>query len=287
MFDFIIIAIVLIWLTIASVLDIKTTEVSNWLSYSLIVIGLSIFLLKSIIEKSFDPILGSLLGLAIFTVIGAGMFYSRQWGGADAKILMGLGALLHEYPERLISIFDPNLNMPFLLILFINIFVMGAIYGLLISIGLMVKKRKEFTKKFKELYKKTKGITIFLLILSITFIIIATFFISQIQLKIMLYFIGLFPLIFFNLFVAIKAIETVSMSKVISTSKLIEGDWIDEDVKVGNKIIYFSKSLGVSKAQIKEIQKYKKKVKIKDGIAFIPPFLIGTIVSLIFGSIVF
>jgi Flp pilus assembly protein protease CpaA len=287
MFDFIIIIIALIWLTIASITDVRTTEVPNWLSFSLIVIALGIFSFISIIEKSFTPILSSLTGLVIFTAIGAGMYYSKQWGGADAKILMGLGALLHQYPEKIATIFSPNLNMPFLMIIFINIFLAGAIYGLLISIVLMIKERKQFTKSLKEIYKKTKRILIILTLLTIMFITTALFFTQSTEIKIMLYFAGIFPLIFFNLFIAIKAIEKISMEKIIDVKNLIEGDWIDEDIKVGDKLIYSKKSLGVNKKQIILIQKHREKVKIKAGIAFLPPFLIGTIISIIFGNIVF
>ncbi len=287
MFDFIIILIVLIWLTIASITDVKTTEVPNWLSFSLIAIALAIFSFQSVISQSFKPILGSVIGLLIFTLIGAGMYYSKQWGGADAKILMGLGAMLHQYPDKLLTTFTPNLNIHFLAILFINIFLAGAIYGLLISISLMIKERKKFTKRFKEIYKKTRGVSLILICLAITFIIAATFFTQITEVRIMLYFAGIFPLIFFNLFIAIKSIENISMEKVIDTKRLIEGDWVDEDIRVNNKLIYSRKSLGVTKSQIKLIQKHKKKVKIKAGIAFLPPFLIGTIVSLIFGNIIF
>jgi len=287
MFDIIIVVIALIWLTIASISDVKTTEVPNWLSFSLIIIALGIFSFQSIIEKTFTPILGSLIGLAIFTAIGAGMYYAKQWGGADAKILMGLGALLYQYPQKLVTIFSPNLNMPFLIIIFINIFLAGAIYGLLISIGLMVKERKKFVIIYKEIYKKTRGVLIILILLAIIFVIIATFFTKIIEIKVMFYFAGIFPLLFFNLFIAVKSIEKVSMEKTINTKNLIEGDWIDEDIKIGNKLIYSKKSLGVTKEQIMLIQKHKKKVKVKAGIAFLPPFLIGVIISLIFGNIIF
>lgn len=287
MFDYIIVIIALIWLIIASIVDLKTTEVPNWLSFSLIVIALGIFSLESIIEKSFTPIIGSIIGLAIFTLIGAGMYYSKQWGGGDAKILMGLGALLYKYPEKLTSIFSPNLNINFLAIIFINIFLAGALYGLLVSISLMIKEREQFTKRLKGIYKKTKGILIILALITMIFLIIAVFLTESDKIKIMLYFAGIFPLLFFNLFIAIKAIEKVSMEKTIDTKKLVEGDWIDEDIKIGNKLIYSKKSIGATKKQIKLIQKYKKKVKVKQGIAFLPPFLIGIIVSLIFGNILF
>ena len=44
--------IAIIWLIFASISDIKTHEVPNWLTYSLIIIGFSSALLKSILFKN-------------------------------------------------------------------------------------------------------------------------------------------------------------------------------------------------------------------------------------------
>ena len=74
---------------------------------------------------------------------------------------------------------------------------------------------------------------------------------------------------------------------MIDTKKLVDGDWIAEDIIINNKLIYSKKSLGVTKKQIEQIQKHKKKVLIKDGIAFIPAFLIGTIISILLGNFIF
>jgi prepilin signal peptidase PulO-like enzyme (type II secretory pathway) len=287
MFDLIIVTIVLIALIFASISDIKTKEVPDWLSYGLIIIGITIFIFKSIHENSFSPILNSLLGLMIFFAIGSIMYYSKQWGGGDAKLLMGLGAILNQYPEKLLNIFSPNLNFYFPLILFINIMLFGAMYGLAISIFLMIKKRKEFSKRFRIINKKTKRIRNTLLILAGILIIFNILTTITLQTEYLIYFAAIFPLIFFYLLLSIKTIESISMEKIISTSNLVEGDWVNEEIKINGKLIYSPKSLGVNKKQIELIKKHKKKIQIRDGIAFIPSFLIGTIISLILGNIIY
>ena len=280
MFDLIIISIVLIALIFAAITDIRTKEVPDWLTYSLITIGLAIFISKSIQEGSFIPILGSLRGLLIFFALGSAMYYSRQWGGGDAKLLMGMGAILNQYTEKLLNIYFP-------FILFINILFFGAIYGLIISISLIIKNKKEFSKKFKIINKDSKKIRNILIFLAGIIIITNTIISNVKQIENLIYFAAIFPLIFFYLLISMKTIEHISMRKAIPTNKLVEGDWVNEEIKINGKIIYSPKSLGVNKKQIELIKKHKKNVQIREGIAFVPAFLIGTIISLIWGNLIF
>lgn len=284
MFDYIIAIIAVIWLIAASISDIKTKEVPDWLNFSLISIAFTIFIFKSIIQSSFNPILNSLIGFAIFFAIGNLMYYSRQWGGGDSKLLYGLGALFYQYPKGLTTIFNPNLNIPFLAILFLNLLIIGSIYGILISCSLMIKKRKKFAKQFKKLNNKTKKITRTLLVLAILLIISAMLLTQETQMRTILIIAAITPLVFFYLLISVKAIESICMYKKIKTTKLVEGDWIAEDIP---GIYNTKKSIGVTKKQIELIRKHKKDVIIKEGIAFVPPFLIATIISLMFGNVLF
>lgn len=288
MFDWIILIIVVVWLTFAAICDIKTKEVPDWLNYSLIILGLAIYSFKSIQINSFDPILKSLTVFGVFFVISELMYYSKQWGGGDTKLLMGLGAILPEYPSSLISVFNPNLSLPFPMILFINILIIGGIYGLIFCLALILKNITAFQKNFKELtnQKNIKRLRLIILILSLLFIALALM-IKIYALQLAFVFLAIFPLVFFYLYLSVKSIENISMYKVLPTFKLVEGDWIAEDIKIKNKLIYSKKSLGVTKDQIELIKKHKKKVLVKDGIAFVPSFWIGTIISILFGNIIF
>jgi len=119
-------------------------------------------------------------------------------------------------------------------------------------------------------------------------IIITNTIISNVkQIENLIYFAAIFPLIFFYLLISMKTIEHISMRKAIPTNKLVEGDWVNEEIKINGKIIYSPKSLGVNKKQIELIKKHKKNVQIREGIAFVPAFLIGTIISLIWGNLIF
>jgi hypothetical protein len=85
------------------------------------------------------------------------------------------------------------------------------------------------------------------------------------------------PLIYFYS----KAIENSCMIKLVSPNKLTEGDWLEKDVKIGNK--YIKKSVhGLSKRDIEFLKKKKKKVWIKEGIPFSPAFLISFLLMVFF-----
>ena len=81
-------------LTIASISDLRTREIPDWLSYSFIAFGLGLAVIKSSVFLNFSPIIESLTGFIAGLAIGWAMFYLGQWGGGDSKLMMGLGATL-------------------------------------------------------------------------------------------------------------------------------------------------------------------------------------------------
>ena len=82
------------------------------------------------------------------------MFYTGQWGGGDSKLLMGLGIVFASYPSILQRYFSPDLSIPFPLTLLLNIFVLGAVYGLVWSFVLAVKDAAKFSTHFARLKKE-------------------------------------------------------------------------------------------------------------------------------------
>src|SRR3989344_5842784 len=97
LFWYFLVIVGLIWLIFATVSDIKKREIPDWLNYSLIAIGLGSRLIYSFIMKDFSFILYGLLGFAVFFVFANLMYYTKQWGGGDCKLLMGLGAMFGSY----------------------------------------------------------------------------------------------------------------------------------------------------------------------------------------------
>ncbi|MBS3140860.1 prepilin peptidase [Candidatus Woesearchaeota archaeon] len=275
MLDLIFLIIVLIYLITASLYDIKTREVPDFLSYSLLAIALFFSLSKSIYFLTFSFILQSLFGMLIFLLLSFILYYSKQWGGGDAKLLIALGASFPVYPEILLQYFSPNLSMPFQAILLINLAVFGSLYSILYAILVVIKNHslKNFNKKY-----------LILLYLSLLLFVISFF--LEITFSLLLILVALLALYPF-LYHFIKIFEKNFMNKTIPLSKVTEGDWLTENVYKNKKLILSKNLPGLTLQDIKRLKSLKiKQVKIKYGMPFIPSFLIAFIISLIIGSLI-
>lgn len=326
--------IAIIWLIAATIKDVQTTEVPNWLSFSLTTVAIIIYSLLSLENIILIPIafliLGSLiyyftneekkhgklkglslitiltliyfliawqtnsinsilsysiLTMIIFFVIGNAMYYTKQWGGADTMLLTALGATFPIYPVILKNIFIPKLGTPFFpAIILLNIVIVGSIYGILMMVIKILQNKKKFSKSFKELIKQSKRKRNLILLTSIIMIILGYLILQDTQTKIMIISLAIMITIFYFLLVIVKAAEESSMIKIISTNKLREGDWITKEIKINNKIIYKPNAYGINQKQIDIIKKHIKEIEIKEGMAFIPVFLIAILISLILGN---
>src|SRR3989338_10575949 len=165
MLDILLIIITVIWLTFASISDLKTREVPDWISFSLIIIAVAFLLIQVISERSLKLLINPLIFGITFTIIAYTMYYTKQWGGGDTKLLIPLGIIFSSYPEILSNYFTPILNLPFPVIILINLLVIGTIYSLLYAFYLAVKNKNIFLKEFrKQQLKKAKIISIILVV---------------------------------------------------------------------------------------------------------------------------
>lgn len=272
----------LIVLLAGSITDLKTREVPDWVNYGLISSGIGLNLLFSIIYQTPSFIINSLIGLLIFFGIAYIMFYAGQWGGGDSKMIMGLGAM--------IGINVSSFSSEFLSGFFINVLFAGALYGLLWSFYLAYKNRRKFKSEFKKVLSHSKTEKIKWIILALTVFLIISFFIVRTNyIKILILSLAFLILTTFYLWVFVRAIEKSSMYKLVEPSKLTEGDWIVKDIVVNKEYITGPKDLGIEKGQInKLVALYKKKkvgkILIKEGIPFVPSFLIAFIITFWLGN---
>jgi len=270
----------LIWLIFASVSDIKTHEVPDWLSYSLIIIGFGNALIKSLILKDISFLFYSFIAFSLFFLIALLLYYTKQWGGGDVKLLIGMVTLFPIYPETLIRYFNPNLNLPFILILILNLILFGAIYSLFYGAYLLIKNKINLVKELKN-YKINKIYFIVpLLILIISMVI------QDISLRLLILSLSFMILIAPLLLIYIRIVENKCMLKKFPISKLTEGDWITKNIYYKGRLIYNKNSPGITNAQILLLKKTKlKNVIIKEGIPFVPAFLISFIITILFGNL--
>ncbi|MBI2667832.1 prepilin peptidase [Candidatus Woesearchaeota archaeon] len=274
--DIILLIIGITGLVAASIFDIKTKEVPDWISYSMIFSGIFIRLLFSVKTFIFSYFFIGLLGFFIMLILGNLMYYTKQWGGGDTKIMMGLGAIFATLPDQKF----------FLMSLVINLLIVGAIYGIIWSIVLAIKNKDKFKKEVKKRISENKKINIMILFLLII-LFGNLFLINDKTVRIVVLSISVLIGVYYYLLIIIKAIEDSSMYIVVPVSKLTEGDWVANNIKLNHKLIYKKSSLGLTKDQLQIIKHSKlRKVKIKEGIPFIPSIFIATLVTLIFGNII-
>jgi Flp pilus assembly protein protease CpaA len=129
----------LVYFIFATVQDVRFREVANWLSFSFIIFALVYRISYSVFAYDLNFLIQGLFGLCVFVLLGYGLYYGRFFAGGDAKLLMGLGLVLPVYDN-----FASNFQL-FLLFIFLMLFV-GAIYGLLFSFIIAI--RKNFGNEF-------------------------------------------------------------------------------------------------------------------------------------------
>jgi Flp pilus assembly protein protease CpaA len=256
--------IAFLWLVFASVQDIRKREISNWLNFSLIGIGLTFKLIYSMVNWDWNMFIYGLLGFAVFYIIALIVYYLGAVGGGDAKLLMGIGAIL---PSNGLE------GIVYSGLLFLGIFlVVGAVYSLIYSAVVSINNRIRFNAGFKHIFGKVWKVYY----LVIPLFILVLFFNLGVEIILLSGLVVLLPLIY----AYTKAVD-LCMIKLVSWEELQEGDWIINDIKIGNRIIR-NRANGLSEDEIKLLRKMKRNVFVKYGVPFAPVFLISFLVMVFF-----
>ncbi len=254
----------LIWIIAATIQDLRKKEVDNWLNFSLIIFALGFrFFFSLFSETGFNFFYQGLIGLGVFFVLGNIFYYSRVFAGGDAKLMIALGTILP------LSI-DFHINLMYFFAFLLLFFIVGVIYGIVWSLFLMFKNIKLFKRKFKQLFNKKRNLIFLVMFFGLCLMLLGFYFSF-------LFFLGALIFIFPYFFIYAKAIDEAAMIKRIKTKDLREGDWIYSKVKIGRRYIQPNWE-GLNMKQIKDIRKRYKKIKIRQGIVFVPVFLISFII---------
>lgn len=305
MLDIILLTLGLIGLTIGSVTDLQRREVPDYINFGLIALAGGIRLTYAVISGDWWQLLFAVIGAIVCFGIACIFFYSGQWGGGDAKMLIALGALFATYtpvifsplytlpaflfgflPSQVIqSILDYNLM--FLFYLIINILIAGAVYGIFWSFILAIKNREAWWIEVKKQIATRKmkimgGLTLSCIVLLIIFALT----IEEVLVRNLFLWLCAIAFAGFFLQLAVTAVEKACMIGPMKVGDLTEGEWVVKNVYAKGRYICGPKDLGISEHQIKLLKKNKiKSVIVKIGVPFIPAFLLGFLLTVIWGNV--
>jgi len=267
MIDTLLLILALLALLAGSIVDFKKREVPDWVSYGLIFAALGVRLISSVSNNDYTIIFAGFAGFAAFFILSNILYFLKQWGGGDAKLLMGLGAVIG------LNIFSSGSYLTLGLFIVLSIFV-GAIYGLFFSGYLAFKNKKAFKKSFNQIAKEYVLLLRFSSILLIVGLV-GLVLISDFNFAILLF--GVFLIFFVGIysFAFTKAVEESCLYQKLKVKQLTEGDWVAETIKIKGRTLITESNLGITKQQINKLKNYKKLILVKSGIPFVPALFLA------------
>lgn len=265
MIETIILITVFAYLVLASVNDIKHRFVHDYTSYSFGLLFLILRFLLYFETGDFNSLL-TVFYFAVPTFIISYVLYKiGAWGGGDVKLLTSLSIGIP-------FLSTDNSVIPFFANFLSNTLIAGLLFGVLWTLILIFKNLK---KASKALSKLDYLILIVFSTLSIIFFFRKGFY------KIFSIILVFLPLSF----IAKKLEDTIQVIDK-KVRNLEPGDWILKDIKIGGKTVKKT-PIGLTKKDIKVLQKSKlRKIKIRDGIPFVPSFLLAFLVTLFYDNII-
>lgn len=284
MLEFILYSVALACMLFSSISDIKKLEVPDFASYFMIASGIGIRLIFSILQNNFFTLLDGILGLGAFCLIGIIMYYAGQWGGGDAKIMMGFGALAGVGLKSIIQG-----EIPFPAVAFFCMLVSGAVIGVIYSTVLFFRNRKKVSREFSKSRQKRSSFekaAILLSILALVIIFFSSRFYPDWQLRAMMLSLPIAALGMFYLSIFLNAVQECCMNRLISPEKLTEGDWLAQDVVVAGRVVVKKSRTGLELPELKRILSLQRKgriklIKVKYGMPFVPSFFLGLLAAII------
>jgi Flp pilus assembly protein protease CpaA len=255
-------------LAIASIADLKTREVQDYLSYGLIFSAIGIRLIYGVFD--WHVIVSGLFGVGVMYLLALLFYYTGQWGGGDSKLLIGMGAVIGiSYPF--------NLSSFAVLYYMLLVLAIGAIYGVIYLIVISILNWGKFVAMFKKEFKDNIRIVKLVLFFSLAFLIAGLFFKFLMVLVI-------FPIGFYLLYLFVISVENSCFIVDTKISRVTEGDWLYEDVRLKGRRLMSKRTM--EREDLLKLKKLAKihnfdKVKIRIGIPFVPSFLFAYIVFII------
>lgn len=277
-FDSVLFLVALVGSGIAAVYDWKTTEVPDWVFYAMFGIGLPVVLIKSFFASDVSPFFLSSVSGIFLAGFGLLMYKAGQWGGADALLLGIVGFLLPQAPNEM----KAGLLFPFPLSFLFNLFIVGTAYMLVYSAAVAARN-----DKFKILFAndlKASARTISVLSASLFLVFaLGTFYMQKI-------FSGAVNVAEIVSTSIIPLILTMSLMIVYKFAILMEKNIFRKRISVsklraGDVLLKRREIVGIDESELAKIRKSGGKyVWIKEGISFVPAFVLALLFTFFVGD---
>ncbi len=265
MFEEVKLAIALLGGAVCGIYDLKTSDMLDPVGYAMIALGIGLHAYESFVTGNWFVLEWCLAVTALFFLFSLCMYHRGCWGGGDGEMLVAYGALLP------FGYGSPSLAFP--LLLFLNVFVVGAVYSVIYSLYRICGEKK----LRKKLAEEMEGFAHMFFLAAIFFALSLALLISRNifwNLPLILALLILYkPAIAFS-----KFVESRVFLKRISTKFLKPGDVLGEDIATLNLSSRLVR--GLSKEEVRKIRRVRKYVVVKDGVRFIPVFPLALLVSL-------
>jgi Flp pilus assembly protein protease CpaA len=278
---FILLAVSLIFLGVASATDLRSREVADEISVAFLGTALAFRLVWSIVSGQPALFLEPFLVAVGFLVLGLAMYWLKQWGGGDVLVFTALGAAFGSLPTDLLSVFPRFSFFPFWVALLANVLLVGGAYGTVWIAWFFLSNQKVRRQTLEKLVKLWP-ISLFILVFSLLSFIFLFFPGNLLG-------VAFFPL--YIVFLCSKSVESEIFVKKTLPKDLRVEDWIVSDVKAGGKVLVSASTSGLTKEDIIKIQRAKRAGKldghyilVKEGIPFIPVFFLALLTSILLGD---
>jgi|SRR3989338_344056 len=261
------------WILFATVQDLRTREVANWLTFSLLAFVLAYRAFWASISSNASFFLWGLAGCAAFVGLAYAFYYGRVFAGGDAKLLMGVGTALPYHDGLGLAFWGGG----FIALLFLT----GAVYSLIYSTGIAWKRRRIFKRYFLSGIRNRRMRFVFALsiFLSVVLLALTLSVRSPYSISFVSGFYGIVGILFILalpfLYVYLQAVERIMAVRILP-GDLSEGDWLAKDVLVNGQKIKANVH-GLSAQEIRLLRRHGKEVIVKQGIPFVPAFLFAWI----------
>lgn len=251
-----------VWLLWAMVQDIKTREVANWLTFSLIAIGLAYRASLAVVTGVWNVLWWGIAGGAVFVGLAYVLYYGRVFAGGDAKLLMGAGiALPYATGSELLgwgSLF------------FVLLLTAGAIYTLVYSLVLVARQWRQFRKAFRETLQAVQSVFALAFVAAAVLALAGALAGQAVVGAVGSAMVLVVPVMYAYLL----AVEKSCLQRVCKAEELREGDWLAKSVRYKGKVIETSVH-GLSREEIAFLRHARKSVLVKEGIVFVPAFVLA------------